>query len=122
MPSFSFEPQFAPLILTGEKRQTIRASRRCDPGATMHLFTGLRTKACIKIAIRPCIVVDRVEMGPNGIKFGDPSLHPDEDTFARLDGFEDYAEMHRWFVSRYESAWVSGFVHRWADRPVEVAA
>lgn len=46
MPQLNFSPQFAPLVESGTKRQTIRAMRknpiRLDD--TLHLFTGLRTK------------------------------------------------------------------------------
>ncbi len=55
MPSLNFQARFAPLVESGEKRQTIRAYRKDgrDPkrGDKLYLFTGMRTKAC-----RPLIV------------------------------------------------------------------
>ena len=55
MPALNFQAQFAPLVESGEKRQTIRAYRKDGrdptPGCKLYFFTGMRTKAC-----RPLIV------------------------------------------------------------------
>jgi hypothetical protein len=44
MPSLNFKHQFADQIISGQKRQTIRANRKrpWQVGDTLHLFTGLR--------------------------------------------------------------------------------
>jgi hypothetical protein len=56
MPALNFQAQFAPLVESGAKRQTIRAYRKDgrDPevGDKLFLFTGMRTLACRRLAIR----------------------------------------------------------------------
>lgn len=114
MPSFNFKPTFIEPICAGTKLQTIRKTRRCGPGAVMHLYTGLRTKQCVKLAQHPCIVSDYVHLAPDGLTVGNIMKHPrDTDEFAQLDGFRTYDEMHAWFVQQYGSDHFYGFVHRW---------
>ena len=121
MPAFNFKSQFAAPIAFGDKIQTIRSTQRCQRGDAMHLFTGLRTKRCIKLAVRPCILVEPVYLTEDGITFQHPANHPaDDDEFARLDGFPDYAAMWTWFCEVYSWSHFSGFVHRWAREPVSV--
>lgn len=52
MPAYNFQKQFAPLVESGQKRQTIRAigkRRHARPGESLQLYTGQRTKACRKL-------------------------------------------------------------------------
>jgi hypothetical protein len=53
MPSLNFKPQFVPLILSGQKRQTIRPIRidgkDIKDGDKLYLFTGLRRKYVYRI-------------------------------------------------------------------------
>lgn len=113
MVAFSFRREFAPTILSGQKRQTIRATKRCSAGDAMQLFTGMRTKACVKIVEVRCVLTDYVHIDPGGITFGDKSKHPDADTFARWDGFDDLDDMRAWFRNAYETEHFIGYVHRW---------
>jgi len=55
MVAYSFKREFAPAIILGRKRQTVRAHRRrhARPGETMQLFTGMRTRQCCKIIPDP---------------------------------------------------------------------
>jgi hypothetical protein len=48
---YNFQARFAPAILSGSKRQTIRARRvREDkPGDTLYLYTGLRQPGAKKL-------------------------------------------------------------------------
>jgi uncharacterized protein YqfB (UPF0267 family) len=103
----NFQKRFAPKILSGEKRHTIRAKRKraTKPGELLHLYTGLRQKGaqllmrprCTKIKGiyidlifgRHCIYVDRVK------------LSRDEcDRLAQADGFFDFAEMMKFWAGR----------------------
>lgn len=113
MPAFGFMPEFVPLILAGTKIQTVRRTRRCVPGMTMQMFTGMRTKACRRFAEMRCALVDQVRIEPHGLTFGDKSAHPDDDGFARLDGFRDYADMLAWFQRHNREVAFIGHVHRW---------
>lgn len=113
MPSFNFKPRFAEPIQAGWKVQTIRGSKRCSTGATMQLFTGLRTRQCTRIADVKCILSDYVHLYSSGIMFGDKSKHPDCDDFARWDGFRDYDDMMKWFRGEYGRPDFIGYVHRW---------
>jgi|GEM_PF-6290795 len=46
-----FKKQFAPKILDGSKKFTIRNPRKVEPklGEQLHMYTGLRNKSCEKI-------------------------------------------------------------------------
>lgn len=67
MPAYNFQKQFALLVESGQKRQTIRAigkRRHARPGESLQLYTGQRTKACRKL-ISPdpeCLSVQAVYM------------------------------------------------------------
>jgi hypothetical protein len=52
MPAYNFQKQFAPLVQSGEKRQTIRTLGKrshAQPGNKLQLYTGMRTKQCRKL-------------------------------------------------------------------------
>lgn len=116
MVAFNFQLQFVPAIRSGEKCQTIRRTARAKEGDRLQLYTGMRTKACRKI-VSPdpvCILSNYIALRPNGITFGTVAEQfPDADEFARLDGFRDYADMHRWFTERYDDAYFIGHLTRW---------
>lgn len=115
MVAFNFQPQFVADIQSGAKTQTIRRSARAKVGDRLQLYTGMRTKACRKI-VDPdpvCILTNYIALRPDGITFGDASLFPSADEFARMDGFRDYADMHRWFTDRYDDAYFVGRLTRW---------
>jgi len=115
MVAFNFQPQFIVDIQSGAKTQTIRRTARAEVGDRLQLYTGMRTKACRKI-VDPdpvCILTNYIALRPDGITFGDASLFPSADDFARMDGFRDYADMHRWFAERYDDAYFVGRLTRW---------
>ena len=115
MVAFNFRPEFVEQIETGSKVQTIRATKRCEPGDRMQLYTGQRTRQCRMIAEKVCSVTDYVHLAPDGITLGNVTKHPPTwDEFARLDGFADYGQMLTWFQRQYGSAHFIGTVHRWA--------
>lgn len=73
MPALNFQKQFAPLVESGEKRQTIRAYRKDgrDPkvGDKLYLFTGLRTKASRRLALN-CHVRNVIVRSLQGLPMG----------------------------------------------------
>lgn len=111
MVAFNFQPQFVPLILSGQKRQTIRATRRCDPGAAMQLYTGMRTKECRKIADARCVDVRWVRLFTDGITLELIAI-VSPDPFAVEDGFDRYETMRDWFAERYGLPF-EGWLYRW---------
>lgn len=100
MPLLGYKKQFAPLVESGEKRQTIRAMRKrpFKVGDRLYHYEGLRTKACRKILESECISVEnilitsdgRVYLSRAGIfsKFLGHWLNTDEkEALAQADGF-----------------------------------
>jgi hypothetical protein len=51
MVAYSFKSQFGEPIVSRRKRQTIRGPRKrhARPGELLQLFTGMRTKYCVKL-------------------------------------------------------------------------
>jgi hypothetical protein len=71
-----FQKQFAGKVVSGEKKQTIRAYRKrpFKVGDKLQLYTGLRTKACRKLGEAVCISARDVEIiGSKGCA----TLYPD---------------------------------------------
>ena len=114
MVAINFSAQFADRVERGDKRQTIRRKRKCEPGDALQLYTGQRTKACRKLRDAVCADVTYVGLTERGVTLGDVRRFPrDIDEFARLDGFESYADMWRWFSERYKTSSFTGYVIRW---------
>jgi hypothetical protein len=106
MVAYSFQKRFAPQIVAGTKRQTIRLPRKrhARPGETLQLFTGMRTRHCKKIIPDPfCTVVLPisirlkariiVEVEISTVSSRRWTRVDDLEQFARQDGFEDLADM-----------------------------
>ncbi len=64
MPAINFKPQFADLVESGRKRQTIRAMRKrpFEVGDRLIFFVGLRTKASRKLGEAICTKVESIEI------------------------------------------------------------
>lgn len=129
MVAYSFKQRFVEPILSGAKRQTIRADRKrhVRPGEIMQLYVGMRTKQCRRIACAVCESVTplRIQVGQQGhydglIQVADmPSLTEFPgggiDHFARLDGFSDWAEMRQFWLDNHPGLRVfSGVLIRWS--------
>lgn len=116
MVAFNFSPEFAPLVEARIKRQTIRRSDRVRVGQQLQLYTGQRTAACRKLVTPDpvCTVTTYVHLSADDIVLGSTKHAPRGfDEFARADGFRDYAEMWRWFSSRYEVSHFRGRLIKW---------
>lgn len=92
------------LPLGALKLQTIRADRKrhARPGEEIQHYCGMRTKGCFFIGRAQCTSVRSIvlTLKPKGsVAIGDstePQAHyagGGLDTFARMDGFEDWNEM-----------------------------
>lgn len=114
MVAINFSAQFADDVAAGRTTQTIRRTRRCEPGDALQLYTGQRTKKCRKLRDAKCVDVTYVALTARGVTLGDVRRFPrDIDEFAQLDGFADYAEMWKWFSNRYKTSSFTGYVVRW---------
>lgn len=116
MVAINFSAEHAGKVEAREKTQTIRRKSRCAPGDKIQLYTGQRTKQCRKLVDDDptCLDVTYVAIRPGDLTLGNTSRFPrDIDDFARLDGFADYEQMHRWFAERYKTEFFIGQVIRW---------
>lgn len=68
MPAYNFMPEFAPLVLSGEKQTTIRRKRkrRTKRGDRLFLYTGMRTKRCRMLGKARCSGVWPFRMDESG--------------------------------------------------------
>lgn len=106
MPLLGFKKQFAPLIESGAKRQTIRAKRKDGKnphiGERLHLYTGLRTKSCRKLGEATCINVQEIAIFAAGIVLSGVWLSTnDQECLARADGFDDFGKMSDFFEKEH---------------------
>lgn len=121
MVAYSFKGRFAEPILSGSKRQTIRADRKrhARPGEELQLYTGMRTRSCRLIGRATCLTVSPIEIG-----FGYPpfvevhhreAVRDDElDHFARADGFADWADLAAFWAAEHPDTPVfSGVLIQW---------
>lgn len=110
---YNFKPQFVPHILSGDKCHTIRAPRKHpdEPGDTMHLYSGLRTKKATLLMRVPCVKVEEIKIDTHRVHPGGQwqeqiwvdgiRLAPDErEALARKDGFACFGEMMHFWTGR----------------------
>lgn len=111
MPALSFKKQFAAKVESGEKRQTIRAMRKdhrdVAPGQTLHLYTGMRTKACRKLGEATCTTSEPIGIGTDGmVLLGcDEGIRkltgPEVEDLARADGFDRVDDFLNFFQTTH---------------------
>lgn len=131
MVAFNFKPEFVPKIESGEKKQTIRRSQRCNPGDDVQLYTGQRTKKCRKIKDSTCTKIVNVAIGEQEIRGKNTRFIQTEhngsfmqliegitcekeelDKFAVMDGFENSEKMFDFFKNQYGLPF-QGVIHVW---------
>ena len=121
MVAYSFKAQFRAPILTGTKRQTIRADRKrhARPGEQVQLYTGMRTRGCSLIGTAVCAIVLPVRVGVRDrfVAIGSNFILPDAlDGFARDDGFADWLAMAAfWRAEHPDQHWFIGVLIAWRD-------
>jgi hypothetical protein len=102
VPAINFRAEFAGLVESGRKRQTIRAlradCRNPRPGQTLYLYVGLRTKGCRKLGEAVCVAVDQVTIEERRMILRGEHLSLDAaDHEAEKDGFPCFMNMRDWF-------------------------
>lgn len=96
MVAYGFKKFFAPQIIAGIKRQTVRAdrNRHARVGEALQLYQGMRTRHCVRIIPDvPCIGVDHIVIEREVVKIAGIEIngvrlsHDEIEQFARDDGF-----------------------------------
>ena len=91
MPLLGYKKQFAHLVESGEKRQTIRAMRKrpFKVGDRLYHYFGLRTKQCRKLLESDCIAADDIIIYEKGDVYinGRCLYESAKESFAHADGF-----------------------------------
>lgn len=119
MVAINFSQQFVSSIASGNKRQTIRQSKRCKPGQQLQLYKGMRTKECrlirnaickdvrdISFSIDPLFFSPRIELN------GDKLTHSEALDLAIDDGFGDATAMTVFFKGLYGMPF-NGYLITW---------
>ena len=118
MPALNFQKRFAPLVESGEKRQTIRALRKNGraprAGDKLVLYTGMRTKNCRLLGKTVCDFTQDIHIKANGtVKIDGQALYQASvDELARDDGFDCSCAMLDWFEKTHGLPF-RGHVIRW---------
>lgn len=123
MPALNFKKQFANKIISGEKRQTIRANRKDgrDPkaGQPLMLYTGMRTKSCVKLMDAVCVSADPInifQVSREGkVILGDSYQELDRNqigALARADGFESISDFFDFFKNTHGLPFL-GWLIKW---------
>lgn len=116
MVAYSFKQQFIAPILSGIKRQTIRANRKrhAHLGEELQLYTGMRTKYCTLIGRATCSDVDVVQMDfCRGVVWINLSPVTNLDLFARADGFDCWERMEAFWKQTHGTGEFDGQLIRW---------
>ncbi len=116
MPALNFEKRFAPLISNKQKTHTIRPERKrpIKQGDKLYLFTGMRTRNCVRLLEIQCTRITNIEITDRGVRLNNVFIDPvDGDYLARADGFGSYEEFLAYFKGRYPLPFV-GTVISWA--------
>lgn len=104
MPAYNFKKEFAADIKSLKKRCTIRR-QRSNPtraGATLYLYTGMRTKNCQHLRTVVCKKIKTLEIIAFEVKLNGEYLEPHEIIkLARKDGFKNETEFFKFFHKLY---------------------
>lgn len=109
MPLLGYKKQFAPLVESGEKRQTIRAMRKRPfrTGDRLYHYEGLRTKACRKLSESDCTAAQDIVIDEKGDVYIDGRClyESAKESFAYADGFRHpsslWAQMLQFFKKHH---------------------
>lgn len=116
----NFKKQFASAVETGAKLRTIRQHRkdgkRIQPGDTLKLYTGLRTRGArlLLAATATRVMSVQLQVPARELIIDGRLLDIAEKTeFARADGFESFADMVAFFRDQYMVETFEGYCVEW---------
>lgn len=117
MVAYNFQARFADAVESGAKPHTIRADRKDGRvpkvGQQIHLYTGMRTKACRLLRKSIITEVARVQIRPGSLYVDGACLMSDEASqLARADGFDNAREFFDWFRVHHGHLF-NGYLIRW---------
>lgn len=122
MPSYNFKPQFAAVIRSGEKRQTIRARGKRPPpkpGQIAYLYTGLRTTCVCRLGEHPITSVTPISIGTANRSVSLAGEHAwqqldanELEQLARDDGFPSVDAFFEFFATAAGKTF-SGYLIKW---------
>lgn len=104
MPALNFKKEFAPLVESGKKRQTIRQVRKRPiiPGDRLFLYTGMRTDKCRKLRESTCELTVPIVIEDDRIIYNSMQLSPESASdFAKKDGFSSTDDFINFFRQQY---------------------
>lgn len=123
MPALNFQARFAPLVESGQKRQTIRALRKrpIRQGDTLYLYTGQRRPGAKLLKTTLCTEARAIEICLSGegagiFMDGTRLLTETRAALAAADGFETVNQLIEWFRQTHglsEERPFRGQVIRW---------
>ncbi|MCP3941069.1 MAG: hypothetical protein GY710_06255 [Desulfobacteraceae bacterium] len=103
MPALNFKKEFAAVVKMGKKNQTIRALRKDGrnpkPGQTLFLYTGMRTKSCLKLKEVECKSVEQIYIHEDfNISLASKDLSYTESLgLVKKDGFKNIGDFMEFF-------------------------
>lgn len=129
MGAYNFKLQFASAVERGTKHQTIRAERKDNRipkcGEQLHLYTGMRSKACRLLAIVTCTSVRRIQITQDPERGCQvllaPERYPNEPALlspfqtralAHCDGFAGEEDFFQFFADNHGPAF-RGYLIEW---------
>lgn len=117
----NFKKQFAPAVEDGSKRQTIRQHRkdgkRVQPGDTLKLYTGLRTRGARLLRTSQAEHVCSVQLNVSSRQLiidGRLFDVTEKADFARADGFPSFSAMVDFFRDQYAIETFEGYCVSWS--------
>ncbi|MFG6413826.1 ASCH domain-containing protein [Roseateles sp. DC23W] len=117
----NFKKQFAPAVESGTKLRTIRQHRkdgkRIQPGDTLKLYTGLRTRGVRLLRTTPALRVSSIRLLASSqqlIVDGQLLDIGEKQAFAKADGFATFADMLTFFHDQYQLETFEGFCVEWS--------
>lgn len=123
MVAYSFKARFAAPILSGTKRQTVRADRKrhARQGEELQLYTGMRTKQCRLIGRATCRSVLPIAFNFKAGRVTVEGLFTigtaaELDAFAVSDGFADWSELRGFWKAEHGAIErFSGVIVHWGE-------
>lgn len=107
MPALNFQKRLVSDIFNLIIRQSIRLKRKnpIKKGDLLYLYTGQRTKNCVKIFKEPvvCKGIKDIKIAKENLQIGKVSYinYRDLDEFAIKDGFKNWKQLTDFFRSHY---------------------